>query len=87
MYGVVVCGGVVSGALVCVVVVCGAYVRVCVIKESADQRAWQTLASIKRTSVILISRTVSRKKGITNKRYATEKWVWSGVGGGPKEWD
>ena len=45
----------------------------------------ELLAPLKRTSIILISRMVSREKGITNKSYTTEKWVRSGVGGGPKE--
>ena len=47
----------------------------------------ELLAPLKRTSVIVISRMVYQEKGITNKSYRTEKWVGSGVGGGPKERD
>ena len=43
------------------------------------------LAPLKHTSVIPMSRMVYREKGTTNKSYTIEKWVRSGVGGGPKE--
>ena len=56
-------------------------------RSRETNRSRKLLAPLKRTSVILISRMVSREKGTTNKSYTTKKWVRSGVGGRPKERD
>ena len=48
-------------------------------------RGRELLAPLKRTSIVLISRRLSREKGITNKSCTTGKSVQSGAGGGPKE--